>query len=780
MLNITILRWVVAPIMLVAGLCVGVWQITSAFDVIQNMRQLERVPASTVGALLPGEANVTAFAEANNGTLLTSPKAGVNSLYYRYLVERETRDSDGKTSWKVERDEQRAVDFILRDYTGSILVSAQQSINAVDWSVARSFYTTQGSYRYSEWRIEPGTKLFVFAVAEPSASEGALALNFSGAGDYSPIVSTANASEARGNLGGGALVQLWIGLVMLSVAVLGLVILLQIHRLLKYLTILTLTLAIVLIHLSMSMMKRDLVSAQQRFERQLQAVQTRIGELYKRGDIASSSIQTLGDFYGPDYDGWSDLKRARVSEIRLNLVFAEHQLSAQLNKMPELLLAPLWGVNYELIDWNLPAGEQQKLQRRIDSYQLSKISGQWYWLGVPLGLLLAMGLSWAGLRRIKHKRLIENLPTSKTAGVACGLAEVEGVVSECEMPDVIDDSEFVSALSSPLTRSQCVWYHYKVEERRGTGKDRRWVKIEERTDSCAFDCVDDEGRIGIEVKGAEIISSHSETQRHGDLRYYEKTLRLGDALYAIGEAAVVGAQSDRLSLQKGDAKDPFILSNHSENDVMLIKARAGMGWFNAAFAALLLALLLTFGLGGSFAATDFLMAALAAPLYMIMLMVFMHYNDLVFLQRRALRNWANIEVSLKKRHNLMESLQRVVKRYFEHEKKLQKAVVLLRNQYAQAKSASDRSDSSELTKYLQYERKVHAYLQAKIEAYPELKGDKLSAQMMASLTRLENEVALMRAGYNDSVTYYNTRIASFPDVFLARRFGFKRMNLIAS
>lgn len=779
-MSITILRWVLAPIMVVAGLSVGVWQITAAFDAIQNMRQLERVPASTVGALLPGEANVTAFAEAANGRLLKSPKAGVDSLYYRYMIERETRDSDGKTSWRVERDEQRSVDFVLRDYSGSIAVEAEQATHSVGWSVARSFHSTQGKYRYTEWRIEPGAKVFVFAVAEPRAEKGDLALNFTGAGDYSPIVSTDNASAARGNLGGGALVQLWIGLVMLSIAVLGLVILLQMHRLLKYLTILTLTLAVVLTHLSMTMMKRDLVSAEQRFQRQLQAVETRINELHKRGDIASSSIQTLGDFYGPDYVNWDNLKRARVSEIRLNLVFAEHQLLVQLNKIPELLLAPLWGVNHDDIDWNLPAGEQQKLQRRIDSYQPSKISGQWYWLGVPLGLLLAMGLSWQGLRTVKHKRLIENLPTSKSAGVACGLAEVEGVVSEAEMPDLIEDTEFVSALSSPLTRSQCVWYHYKVEERRGTGKDRRWVKIEERTDSCAFDCVDDEGRISVEVKDAEIISRHSETQRHGDLRYYEKSLRLGDDLYAIGEAAVVGAQSDRLSLRKGDSQDPFILSNYSENDVMLMKARAGMGWFNAAFASLLLALLLAFGLGGSFAATDFLMAALAAPLYMTLLMVFMHYNDLVFLQRRALRNWANIEVSLKKRHNLMDSLQRVVKRYFEHEKKLQKAVVLLRNQYAQAKSTLDRADSSELTKYLQYEHKVHAYLQARVEAYPELKGDKVSAQLMTSLTRLENEVALMRSGYNDSVAYYNTRIASFPDVFLARRFGFKRMNLIAS
>ena len=591
-LNLILLRWVLAPVMLVAGLWLGIWQITSAFDVIQNMRQLERVPASTVGALLPGEANVTAFAEVINGNTLTSPKAGVRSLYYRYLVERKKRNSDGNTSWTTETDNQRAVDFMLRDYTGNIHVSAQAALGVIDWSVAQSFHRTEGNYRYTEWRIEPDSKLFIFAVAEKHVKQGSklgtLALNFTGAGDYTPIVSTSDASVARGALGGGALVKLWIGLVMLSIAVLGLVLLLQIHRLLKYLFILTFTLVIVLVHLSLNMMQRDLVSASQRFERQSQAVQTRINDLYNRGDIHVSSISSLGDFYGPTYYGWDELKRARVSEIRLNLVFAEHLLLVQLHKMPELLLAPLWGVKHQPIDWNLPAEQQQKLQRRIDSYRPSQISGQWYWLGVPLGLLAAIGLSWVGLRTVKHKRLIENLPTSKSLGVACGLAEVVGVVTEREMPDLVDDSEFVSALRSPLNNHECVWYHYKVEERRGTGKNRRWHTIENRTQSCAFDCVDDEGRIGIDDVKAEIITRHSSRERHGDLRYFEKTLQLGDELYAIGEAAVVGAYSDSLRLKKGDDKDPFILSNYSESEVMRMKARAGMGCWNAAFASLLL------------------------------------------------------------------------------------------------------------------------------------------------------------------------------------------------
>ena len=59
------------------------------------------------------------------------------------------------------------------------------------------------------------------------------------------------------------------------------------------------------------------------------------------------------------------------------------------------------------------------------------------------------------------------------------------------------------------------------------------------------------------------------------------------------------------------------------------------------------------------------------------------------------------------------------------------------------------------------------------EAYPELRGDRLTGDLMRRLTLLENEIALMRQGYNDAVERYNTRIALVPEVLLALAFGFR-------
>ena len=62
------------------------------------------------------------------------------------------------------------------------------------------------------------------------------------------------------------------------------------------------------------------------------------------------------------------------------------------------------------------------------------------------------------------------------------------------------------------------------------------------------------------------------------------------------------------------------------------------------------------------------------------------------------------------------------------------------------------------------------------EAYPELKGDTLTGDLIRRLTLLENEIALIRQGYNDAVERYNTRIAHVPEVLLALAFGFREAN----
>lgn len=72
-------------------------------------------------------------------------------------------------------------------------------------------------------------------------------------------------------------------------------------------------------------------------------------------------------------------------------------------------------------------------------------------------------------------------------------------------------------------------------------------------------------------------------------------------------------------------------------------------------------------------------------------------------------------------------------------------------------------------------------MKAVLERYPELRSHALVTQFMATLSSLETEIALLREGYNDAVTYYNIRIHTVPDVVFARGFGFKplqRLSLI--
>ena len=112
---------------------------------------------------------------------------------------------------------------------------------------------------------------------------------------------------------------------------------------------------------------------------------------------------------------------------------------------------------------------------------------------------------------------------------------------------------------------------------------------------------------------------------------------------------------------------------------MLRQGRKGLlGLGVAQNAAVFLGLIL-FGALGSFAATDFVLAAMFAPLFLTFSMFALMYNDLIFLRNRVKRAWANIEVSLKKRSELIPNLEQVVKNYLSHEQGIMNAVAELRS-----------------------------------------------------------------------------------------------------
>jgi LemA protein len=149
-------------------------------------------------------------------------------------------------------------------------------------------------------------------------------------------------------------------------------------------------------------------------------------------------------------------------------------------------------------------------------------------------------------------------------------------------------------------------------------------------------------------------------------------------------------------------------------------------------------------------------------------LVVLHYNDLVFLRLRARRNWSNVETSLKKRKNLIPAWESVVKGYLAHEAELQQGLAELRQQYQ-----SGLDDTEEITAYLAQEQQLLDQLRVRVEAYPELKAQQIISETMDAIARLETEIALLRQGYNNAVTQYNTRIDTFPDLLLARPFGFE-------
>jgi LemA protein len=159
------------------------------------------------------------------------------------------------------------------------------------------------------------------------------------------------------------------------------------------------------------------------------------------------------------------------------------------------------------------------------------------------------------------------------------------------------------------------------------------------------------------------------------------------------------------------------------------------------------------------------------------------YNGLVALRNRFKNAFAQIDVQLRRRYDLIPNLVETVKRYLDHERDTLEAVVQARGNAVGAaqRAAAAPGEAAAMQGLAQAEGVLGAALGrllAVFESYPDLKANETVAALQEELSSTENKVAFARQAYNDSVMQYNTRRESFPDNLFAGIFGFTPAELL--
>ncbi len=181
-------------------------------------------------------------------------------------------------------------------------------------------------------------------------------------------------------------------------------------------------------------------------------------------------------------------------------------------------------------------------------------------------------------------------------------------------------------------------------------------------------------------------------------------------------------------------------------------------------------------------ATLIIVLLFAVPVFLVLLYLIGAYNGLVGLRNRFKNAYAQIDVQLKRRYDLIPNLVETAKGYLKHERGTLEAVIAARNvaSTAAARVAQNPGEAASMQQLAGAEANltgVLGRLLAVAEAYPDLKANTTMMALMEELTSTENKVAFARQSYNDSVMVYNTKRERFPTNLVAGAFGFSPAEL---
>jgi LemA protein len=158
-------------------------------------------------------------------------------------------------------------------------------------------------------------------------------------------------------------------------------------------------------------------------------------------------------------------------------------------------------------------------------------------------------------------------------------------------------------------------------------------------------------------------------------------------------------------------------------------------------------------------------------LFVLALWFFATYNGLVGMRNQVKNAWAQIDVQLKRRYDLIPNLVECVKGYAKHERETLENVVKARNQAMQANGPAAKAGAEgELSSAL-------SRLMVVVEQYPDLKANQNFMQVQEELTSTENKISFSRQAYNDQVMRYNTRCQTIPSNIVANMGGFQQSEM---
>ena len=142
------------------------------------------------------------------------------------------------------------------------------------------------------------------------------------------------------------------------------------------------------------------------------------------------------------------------------------------------------------------------------------------------------------------------------------------------------------------------------------------------------------------------------------------------------------------------------------------------------------------------------------------------FNNLVQLRQSVKNAWSQIDVQLKRRHDLIPNMVETAKGYMAHEKDTLERVIKARQQAIDASGIKSRQEAEN------YLTQTLRSLFAVAESYPNLKADQQMLKLQEELTSTENKIAFARQYYNDETARFNTAVQSFPNSFIAQIFNF--------